>query len=104
MTDEPLPARVSDEDRTRALDVIVLGVDWAALIYPPPGRDSVLGLRDLARQALAALVSHGWGPKPTVPRSELTNWFEAVAYPDLVSNGVKGLARYLRECGIEVTE
>lgn len=47
---------------------------------------------------------HGWGPKPTVSLEELANYVEAVAYPDLVKNGVKGLVGYLRECGIEVTE
>jgi hypothetical protein len=60
---------VSNEDResaarsqSDALDAIVLGVDWAGLVFPPEGRDSVLGLREAARQALDALVSHGWGP------------------------------------------
>lgn len=97
---------VSNEDReaaarsrSDALDAIVLGVDWAGLVFPPEGRDSVLGLREAARQALDALISHGWGPKATVRIDRVAECI-AEACDVGPATGYRMLTDHLRERGI----
>jgi hypothetical protein len=99
---------VSNEDReaaarsqSDALDAIVLGVDWAGLVFPPEGRDSVLRPRDAARQALDALVSHGWGPRPKVNGAALDHIADGYA-EDGIHINLADLPAVLRECGVEV--
>jgi hypothetical protein len=54
-----------------------------------------------------AMVSHGWGPRPTVNGARLDDIADGYAHevpgvPDVIRLG--DLSAVLRECGIEVTD
>lgn len=85
---------VSNEDRDSAFSVIA-----EALYGPAYGKAS----KEKANRVLAALVSHGWGPKPTVSAEKISE-FIVNARAAAPASFAMNMSRYLRECGIEVTQ
>lgn len=93
---------VSNEDREAAMKVVN-----SALL----AAERADAYTDLA--VVSALVSHGWGPKPTVAKEDLVDHIACIEAPSVpVVNGVllinaesmaDALIPFLRECGIEVT-
>jgi hypothetical protein len=73
---------VSNKDREAAWEIIVKVRDAA----PRAAEDAD------SMDIVDALVSHGWGPKPTVDPVIIRSW-----KPDEI-------IQYLCECGIEVTD
>lgn len=87
---------VSNEDREAAIAA-------AALAIAQGYQDEAKYFRDDATDAVDALVSHGWGPRPTVSRTRIDEYMDAA----IVGRGVSASAavrELLRECGIEVTD
>jgi hypothetical protein len=98
---------VSDKDREAAaririgaLNAVILGVDWAGLIAPPTGAKAFLSVHEVARQALDALIAHGWGPRPTVDPQRLNDLVTACT----LEITLNPLTNYLESRGIEVSD
>jgi O-acetyl-ADP-ribose deacetylase (regulator of RNase III) len=89
---------VSNEDREAAVRLVAEALQGAAY-----GKASIAK----AGRVLAALVSHGWGPRPTVSTTELastcTRMFTAYDQ-DSFMKAYGELDAYLRERGIVVAE
>jgi hypothetical protein len=98
---------VSNEDRD-LVNEIVNAITWGPMLSvstPGPDGDRTINLRASAivREVKAALIAHGWGPKPTVSAAKIGDIIDE-AYGFLVGSSVRGIRDYLRECGIEVTD
>lgn len=98
MSNEP---RVSDEDRDKAIDVAYDAADAKhdRVHQPYMGCCSVVGIPE----AVDALVSHGWGPKPTVSPAKIDELI-VDKWPVGAGSLANHVRAYLRECGIEVTD
>lgn len=91
---DPLPARVSDEDRRAAV---------AALREAYDRMPSVFSHDELADTMTDAAIAHGWGPKARVSGAELTGVLVG-KWPGGTRVLRRDVIAFLRECGIEVTE
>jgi hypothetical protein len=80
---------VSNEDREAAVKAV------RACFIRRPGFDT-------PSEAVAALIAHGWGPKPKVYAESLIDFIGGGK--DTAVECAVGLADFLRERGIEVTD
>lgn len=108
--------RVSDEDRQEAKILLARAYCMAQFQYDEGnyataadmqraiGADTRASAESrLIAAQVAALVSHGWGPKPAVSATRIDEYMEVA----VLGRGVSASAavrELLRECGIEVTE
>lgn len=86
---------VSNEDRDTAAEMLqhtaCLQIDPDCPTYYPSAGD--------VDRILAALIAHGWGPRPSVSRADLFDWADGVAC--WVEDGI---CEHLTKAGIEVSE
>lgn len=101
---------VSNEDRD-LVNEIVNAITWGPMLSvstPGPDGERTINLRASAivREVKAALIAHGWGPRPTVRQADIAAYATKVrptrgaSAPDIAAMHITA---FLLQQGIEVT-
>jgi hypothetical protein len=97
---------VSNEDRA-LVNEIVNAITWGPMLSvstPGPDGERAINLRASAivREVKAALIAHGWGPRPKLPSGKINDWLEVAVYA--IDNADSEIRADLAAVGIEVSE